>query len=633
MTSKRQEKASAQSTSAQQETTPIDPAAFWQGLQQQGTAMGQVWMNQWQQWLGGMAATGAAAPQPKVAAPAESSEVPQPVLDQLSALGLLQEEFSMRHAQLWMQFMQASASQQANAEQGAAQAATPDKRFSAPEWSQIPYFDYLRQAYLLNADFVTRMAEAAPLEDGKMRDRLRYMTRQFVDAMAPSNFAATNPEFIKTALDTKGESITRGIQNMVEDLRKGRISLTDDSAFEVGRNLATTPGAVVYENQLIQLIQYTPTTEQVYARPLLIVPPCINKYYIMDLSAGNSMVGYLVSQGYTVFMVSWKNPGQAEAALGWNDYLQLGPISAIRTVTEIAKGEVPNALGFCIGGTLLTSALAVLRAQGEKAPVHSLTLMTTLLDFANAGEIGCLIDEASVTTRELTIGQGGLLNGRELAQTFSSLRANDLIWNYVVGNYLKGNKPPAFDLLFWNGDSTNLPGPFFAWYLRHMYLQNELREPGKLEMLGVKADLGLVDMPVYLMAAREDHIVPWQSAYLSRALLGGKTTFVLGASGHIAGAINPASRNKRSYWTVAREGAKPVSQAEEWFAKATEHAGSWWVHWNDWLAERAGSKIKARQIGKTGRFASIEPAPGRYVRESASALAVEAERKQKAETA
>ena len=440
---------------------------------------------------------------------------------------------------------------------------------------------------------------------------MQFLTRQYVDALAPSNFAATNPEFIQTAIETRGESITQGIKNLISDMEKGRISMTDDSAFEIGRNLATTPGSVIYENPLMQLIQYAPLTEQVHKTPLLIVPPCINKFYIMDLQPANSLVRFMVEQGFTVFLVSWKNIQAEQAHFGWDDYLQLGPITALDVVRDVTKVKKPHALGFCVGGTILTSALAVLKGRGED-PVESLSLMTTLLDFADAGEIGCLVDEASVAGREATIGKGGVFQGRELAQVFSSLRANDLIWQYVVGNYLKGKKPEAFDLLYWNSDSTNIAGPFIAWYLRNMYLENNLRVPGKLEMLGVKVDLGKVDVPAYLMAAREDHIVPWTSAYLVRQLLGGDTTFVLGASGHIAGAINPASKNRRSYWVSESSAAVP----EEWLEAATEQKGSWWLNWVEWLRPKSGDMVAARNKPGNTKYKVIEPAPGRYVKET-----------------
>nr|MBP6800397.1 class I poly(R)-hydroxyalkanoic acid synthase [Zoogloea sp.] len=424
------------------------------------------------------------------AAPAQAPQLPLP---EASDMARLQQELAEAHARLWAGMAQARPGEPA---QPIAQPAPGDRRFNAPEWTASPVFDYIRQAYLLNSDYLTKLADALPIADGRTKERMQFLTRQYVDALAPSNFAATNPEFIQTAIETRGESITQGIKNLIADMEKGRISMTDDSAFEIGRNLATTPGSVIYENALMQLIQYAPLTEQVHKTPLLIVPPCINKFYIMDLQPANSLVRFMVEQGFTVFLVSWKNIQAEQAHFGWDDYLQLGPITALDVVRDVTKVKKPHALGFCVGGTILTSALAVLKGRGED-PVESLSLMTTLLDFADAGEIGCLVDEASVAGREATIGKGGVFQGRELAQVFSSLRANDLIWQYVVGNYLKGKKPEAFDLLYWNSDSTNIAGPFIAWYLRNMYLENNLRVPGKLEMLGVKVDLGKVDVPAY----------------------------------------------------------------------------------------------------------------------------------------
>ena len=536
-----------------------------------------------------------------------AQKLPMPETEVMASL---HQAFAEKHAELWSSML---ARTPGEAGPAVVQPEPGDKRFAAPEWSESPVFDYMRQAYLLNAGFLRQMADAMPIADGRAKARMQFLTRQYIDALSPSNFAATNPEFIKTAVETKGESIARGIQNLLGDLEKGRISMTDDAAFEIGRNLALTPGSVVFENELIQLIQYSPLTEKVAQAPLLIVPPCINKFYIMDLQPENSLVRFVVEQGFTVFLVSWKNPRPDTGGhYAWDDYLEKGPLAALEVVRAITRVKKPNVLGFCVGGTILTSALAVARARGEE-PVASLTLMTTLLDFSDAGELGCLVDEASVTAREAAIGKGGVLKGQELANVFSFLRANDLVWQYVVGNYLKGNRPAAFDLLYWNSDSTNLPGPFLTWYLRNMYLENNLRVPGKLRMLGQKVDLGKVDMPAYLMAAREDHIVPWKGAYLARNLLGGDTTFVLGASGHIAGAINPASKNRRSYWTADACPADP----EEWLEGGVEHKGSWWLHWIEWLRGHGGKEVAARgRLGST-KYEPIEPAPGRYVKERA----------------
>ena len=524
-----------------------------------------------------------------------------PVLPGNEAVAGLQKEFVERHATLWRDMLNSGAG-----------AEVKDKRFSAPEWAESPYFDYLRQAYLLNADFIGRLADAMPMADEAARGRLKFFTRQFVDAMAPSNFVATNPEFVRTALATRGASITAGIRNLLADLGKGRISMTDDEAFEVGRNLAVTPGQVIFENELIQLIQYAPVTAKVHARPLVVVPPCINKFYILDLQPENSFVRHAIEQGMTVFLVSWRNPQADLGHLGWDDYIEKGALAALDVAREVSGADKLNALGFCVGGTLLAAALSVAKARGAD-PVASLTLLTSLLDFSDGGEVVNYLDAASVDAREKVIGRGGLLRGAELASAFSSLRANDLIWQYVVGNYLKGGKPPAFDLLYWNADSTNLPGPFAVWYLRHLYLENALREPDRLAMCGTTADLGRLDMPAYLYSSREDHIVPWRSAYLSRDLLGGETTFVMGASGHIAGVVNPPAKGRRSHWL--NEAA--AASAEGWLAGATEHKGSWWPHWIEWLKRFSGEERAAPKRPGSKRHKPIEAAPGRYVKEKA----------------
>ncbi len=487
-----------------------------------------------------------------------------------------------------------------------------DRRFSSPEWQSSPMFDYVRQAYLINSSFVRELVEVLPADDEKAKDLARFKARQYIDAMSPANFAATNPEFVRLAVETKGRSITDGINNLIQDYEKGRISMTDESVFEIGRNLATTPGSVIFENEVMQLIQYAPSTEKVGVRPLLIVPPCINKFYILDLQPENSFVRYAIEQGNTVFLVSWRNPKAEQAALTWDAYLEQGPITAIDKVREICKVKQVNAVGWCVGGTLLSSALAVLAARGEDK-VASLTLLTTLLDFSDTGEIGLFIDEKSLAARDAAIGQGGLLKGSELASVFSSLRANDLIWNYVTNNYLKGQKPQAFDLLYWNGDSTNLPGPFACWYMRHLYLNNSLGVPGKLEMCGVRVDLGQVAMPNYVLATREDHIVPWQTSFVGTRLLGGPSRFVLGASGHIAGVINPASKNKRSFWT----NADLQGDADGWLAGAQENKGSWWSDWSAWLKQYADGERAARVKPGNAKYKEIEPAPGRYVKEKA----------------
>ncbi len=524
------------------------------------------------------------------------------------ALTALQKQFTDQQLSLWQSVL---AKQQGSEEGFKVSPDAGDRRFSAPEWRASPVYDYLHQAYLLNTKFVKELVELIPAADDKARNKMRFFARQITDAMAPSNYAATNPEFIKLALETKGQSISDGINNLIRDFEKGRISMTDESVFDVGRNIANTEGAVVFENELMQLIQYAPLTPKVGTRPLVLVPPCINKFYIMDLQPENSLIRYMVEQGNTVFLVSWRNPKEEQGNLTWEDYLEHGPIVALHIAQEICKVKQVNALGFCVGGTILTSALAVLKGRGEDI-VSSLTLLTTLLDFSDTGEIGLFIDENGLMSRESTIGKGGLLPARDLQNTFSFLRANDLVWNYVTGNYLKGQKPQAFDLLYWNSDSTNLPGPFACWYMRNLYHDNSLRVPGKLQMCGQRIDLGALDMPVYLLATREDHIVPWQSAYQSTRILGGKVRFVLGASGHIAGVINPASKNKRSYWT--NDDVK--IDADGWLTAAQENKGSWWPDWAAWLKPMAGELRAPRKPGNV-KYKPIEPAPGRYVKERA----------------
>ena len=484
-----------------------------------------------------------------------------------------------------------------------------DKRFAGREWRDSAYYDYLRQAYLLNSGFLKDLVEAADME-APAKDRLRFYTQQLIDAMSPANFAATNPEALQLALATKGESLHAGIRNLIEDVEQGRVSMTDESAFEVGRNLAVTPGEVVFENELVQLIQYRSATAKVRKLPLLMVPPCINKFYILDLQPENSFVRYAVAQGNTVFMVSWRNITEDKlAGFSWDIYIADGVLKAIEVVRAISKSDKINTLGFCVGGTLLASALAVLRARGEDR-VASSTFLATMLDFTHPGDIGVFIDEASVAAREAAIGKGGIFSGKDLAFVFSALRANDLVWSYVVNNYLKGRSPAAFDILYWNADSTNLPGPMYCWYVRNMYLANKLREPGKLSMCGVPVDLGAIALPTYMLATREDHIVPWKGAYLSTSHLKGNTRFVLGASGHVAGVINPPATNRRSYWS----GEDLPADAEAWLSGAKEVRGSWWLDWDAWLDGISGGMRTAPKKLGNAKFKPIEPAPGRYVK-------------------
>lgn len=486
-----------------------------------------------------------------------------------------------------------------------------DKRFKAEAWSNSPFASFTAATYLLNARTLMALAEAAE-GDAKTKTRVRFAVEQWIAASAPSNYLAFNAEAQQKAIQTKGESLALGMKNMLADMQQGYMSMTDESEFEVGRNVATTEGAVVFENDLFQLIEYKPLTPKVHERPFLLMPPCINKFYILDLQPENSLIRYAVSQGHRTFVVSWRNPDQSLSGKTWDDYIENAAIKAIHTVQEITGAEQINALGFCVGGTILTTALAVLAARGE-APVASATLLTTLVDFTDSGILDVFIDEGMVKFREMQMGSGGLMKGTDLASTFSFLRPNDLVWNYVVGNYLKGETPPPFDLLYWNSDSTNLPGPFYAWYLRNTYLENNLIKHGKCTVAGEKIDLRKVDIPVYIYGSREDHIVPIGGAYASTQILPGKKRFMMGASGHIAGVINAPAAKKRSHW-VRTDGKFPQS-VEEWIAGAEEVPGSWWNDWAAWLKGHAGKQIAApKSYGKGAKYKASEPAPGSYVK-------------------
>ena len=513
-------------------------------------------------------------------------------------LKALQEEFT----QSWTDLLQSGS--------GVQELLSKDRRFATPAWEQNAWAGWVAASYLVNARCLMHMAEAVE-GDEKSKSRIRFAVEQWIAASAPSNFLTLNADAQHKAIESSGKSIAQGIQNLLHDMQQGHVSMTDESQFEVGRNVATTEGAVVFENELFQLLEYKPLGAKVFEKPLLIVPPCINKFYILDLQPANSFIRYAVEQGYRTFVISWRNPDESLAQKTWDDYVEDAVIRAIEAVQSICGVESINALGFCVGGTLLGTALAVLAARGEK-PVASATLLTTFLDFSDTGVLDVFIDEPSVKVRETEFAQGGLLQGRDLASTFSFLRPNDLVWNYVVGNYLNGQTPPPFDLLYWNSDSTNLPGPFYAWYLRNTYLENRLSQPGQLTVCGEKIDLGKLNLPVYVFGSREDHIVPVGGAYATTGLLSGPMRFVMGASGHIAGVINPASKNKRSYW-VRADGKLPAD-FQKWLQKAEEHPGSWWPDWAQWLQQHSGKLIAAPKTYGNRQFQAIEPAPGRYVK-------------------
>lgn len=515
-------------------------------------------------------------------------------------LAKLQAEYLQEFSSLWQDFLQNKT------------VPLHDRRFADKAWHENGVSSFQAAAYLLNARHLHKMGQAVQANE-KLKTKINFALEQWVDALSPANFFVTNPEAQKLMMESQGKSLSRGIANMLADMQKGRISQSDESAFEVGVNVATSFGQVVFENEMFQLIQYQPATEQVHAIPLLMIPPCINKFYILDLQPDNSLVRYAVEQGHTVFMLSWRNPDQDLAHLTWDDYIEHAAIRAIDVVLEISGQEKLHAFGFCVGGTIVSTALAVLAARGRQVAA-SLTLLTTFLDFSDAGILEVFVDEPQVQMREQTLGQGGLMAGRDLAATFSSLRPNDLVWNYVQSNYLKGNEPPPFDLLFWNGDSTNLPGPMFCWYLRNTYLENSLKVPGKLTVAGEKVDLGKIDAPVFLYASREDHIVPWGAVFASLRVLNPKNPkrnrLILGASGHIAGVINSPAKKKRNYWS----NEKAAASKEEWLKTAQEHPGSWWPEWAQFLQQHGGKMVKApAKLGK-GKYKPLEAAPGRYVK-------------------
>jgi polyhydroxyalkanoate synthase len=564
-----------------------------QAAQQFQQTLGDNWARAWADAIKplqgldlGTAANGAALPQ---------------ITFSPTKLQELQQQYLTESAALWNQSMDKSA-------------IGKDRRFSAPSWPQNPLTAYSAAAYLLTSRTLMGLADAVE-GDEKTRARIRFAIEQWTAASAPSNFLAMNADAQKRAIETKGESIAKGLKNLMHDMQQGHVSMTDESLFEVGKNVATTEGAVVFENELFQLIEYKPLTAKVYERPFLLVPPCINKYYILDLQPENSLIRYAVAEGHRTFVVSWRNPDASLGHKTWDNYIEDAAIKAIAVTQEITGAKQINALGFCVGGTILSTALAVLAARGEK-PVASLTLLTTLLDFADTGIIDIFVDEAMVAYREKQMGSGGLLPGGDLASTFSFLRPNDLVWNYVVGNYLKGETPPPFDLLYWNSDSTNLPGPFYAWYLRNTYLENRLISPGKATVCGAKIDLRGLDMPAYIYGSREDHIVPIGGAYASTQHLPGKKRFVMGASGHIAGVINPPAKKKRSYWTS--DATQFPRDAAQWIAGAQEHPGSWWTDWSAWLKGFAGKQVAAPKAYGKGNYQALEPAPGRYVKTRAS---------------
>ena len=489
-----------------------------------------------------------------------------------------------------------------------------DKRFQDAAWQDVWLFDFIKQSYLLTARWAQGMVKKVDGLDPKIARKVDFYTRQMVDAIAPSNFWLTNPEVLRATVETGGENLVKGLEHLLGDLERGQgqlaITMSDNKAFRFGDNIATTKGKVVFQNELMQLIQYAPLTEKVHKTPLLVVPPWINKYYILDLREKNSFIRYLVAQGHTVFCVSWVNPDTRHAAINFDDYMALGILAAAREIARITGEPALNAIGYCIGGTLLASTLAYLESLGKKQPkdlpkIASATYLVTMLDFAEPGDLGVFIDEEQIETLEARMATRGYLDAPAMATTFNLLRANDLIWSFAVNNYLLGREPFPFDLLYWNADSTNLPAAMQSFYLRKMYLENKLAEPNGVAMKDVPIDLRQVTTPAFFLSTRDDHIAPWRSTYAGTQLFKGPVTFMLSGSGHIAGVVNPPTANKYGYWT----NAKCPAHAEDWLRDATPHNGSWWPEWDKWVSTYAGTQVPARQPEN-----ALEDAPGSYVK-------------------
>lgn len=502
--------------------------------------------------------------------------------------------------------------------------ATPakgDRRFKHEGWDNVPWFDFLKQSYLVNAQWLQDTVKTVALADESESatahaNKIMFYTRQVIDALAPSNFVPTNPEVLYATLKTNGENLLKGLNNLLEDLERGKgtlsIKMSDLKAFKLGQNIAATPGKVVFQNDLMQLLQYQPTTEQVHLKPLLVVPPWINKYYILDLSPANSFIKWAVDQGHTVFLISWVNPDERLAHKTFDDYLLEGPLAALDVIEKITGQREVNAVGYCLGGTLLAITVAYLAAKKDDR-ILSGTYFTTMLDFSEPGELGIFLDEEQISQLEEKMKEKGYLEGSSMATTFNMLRANDLIWSFYVNNYLLGNEVAAFDLLYWNSDSTRMPAKMHSFYLRNMYQQNLLVQPNGISLNGQGIDLSLINTPGYFVSTQEDHIAPWKSTYKGVHLLSSPVKFILGGSGHIAGIINPPAKNKYFYYTNNK--AKTTKNPDTWLSGAKTTQGSWWNDWAKWVGGYAGEKVAARTPG-AGPYPALEDAPGSYVKVS-----------------
>ena len=523
-------------------------------------------------------------------------------------------QFMQAQVELWQDYMrlwQATTQRMLGQESGPVAAPTrEDRRFRDDAWDENILFDYIKQSYLLTARWMQNTVNDVQGLDEKTAKKVDFYTRQFADAMAPSNFVMTNPEVLRATVESGGENLVKGLENLLHDLERGdgqlRIRQTDESAFELGKNVAVTPGKVVFQTDLMQLIQYVPTTAKVDKRPLLIIPPWINKYYILDLQPKNSFIKWCIDQGLTVFVVSWVNPDAKLALKSFEDYMLEGPLAALGAIEKATGVKEVNAIGYCLGGTLLSATLAYMAAKKDKR-IKSATFFTALTDFSEPGELGVFIDEEQLSSLEERMDADGYLDGGAMATTFNMLRANDLIWSFVVHNYLLGKDPFPFDLLYWNSDSTRMPAEMHSFYLREMYQNNRLVEPGGITLNGVPIDLSQVNLPTFMLSTREDHIAPWKSTYAATQIFKGDVTFCLSGSGHIAGVVNPPTVEKYGYWTNSENPETP----EAWLASATEHTGSWWPEWRQWLKKHAGGSVAARKPGDAG-LKVIEAAPGSY---------------------
>jgi polyhydroxyalkanoate synthase len=486
-----------------------------------------------------------------------------------------------------------------------------DRRFMDPEWSENQFFDFIKQIYLITSRWAEELVEKADELDPHTRHKAAFYIKQIANALAPSNFILTNPELIRETLGSNAENLVDGMRLLAEDIEAGggnlKIRQSDANLFRVGENLANTPGKVIYQNELCQIIQYDAATETVLRRPLLIVPPWINKFYVLDLNPKKSFIRWAIAQGHTVFIISWVNPDEHQAKKSFEHYMREGIFAALDVIEKVAGKHGVNAIGYCVGGTLLSIALAYAAAIGD-GRIKSATLFAAQVDFSHAGDLKVFVDEEQIADLERKMSTRGYLEGRKMAEAFNMLRSNDLIWPYVIGNYFKGKSPPPFDLLYWNSDATRMPAANHAFYLRNCYLENRLTK-GTMEIAGVSLDLRKVKVPIYDLATREDHIAPARSAFYGGSFFGGKVTFVLAGSGHIAGVINPPAIEKYQYWT----GPAPKGDSyDRWLEKAREHPGSWWPHWQKWIQALDDSRVKARKVGG-GKFKPIEDAPGSYV--------------------